>query len=69
VRERGIALERTLEALKVQSFYRFLKIIKTPGRHIGYGGQIDCRGLLALSSGSRRRKAVAILVVPTARRL
>src|SRR3954447_4491535 len=29
--ERRIALERTLEALKVESFYRFLKIIKTPG--------------------------------------
>ena len=29
--ERRIALERKLEALKVESFYRFLKIIKTPG--------------------------------------
>lgn len=30
-RERAIALEKTLEALRVESFYRFLKIIKTPG--------------------------------------
>ena len=29
--ERRIALEHTLEALKVESFYRFLKVIKTPG--------------------------------------
>jgi hypothetical protein len=29
--ERRIALEKSLEALKVQSFYRFLKVIKTPG--------------------------------------
>ena len=29
--ERRIALEKTLEALKVESFYRFLKVVKTPG--------------------------------------
>jgi hypothetical protein len=29
--ERAIVLEKKLEALKVDSFYRFLKIIKTPG--------------------------------------
>ena len=29
--ERAIVLEKKLEALKVESFYRFLKIIKTPG--------------------------------------
>jgi hypothetical protein len=29
--ERRIALEKSLEALKVDSFYRFLKVIKTPG--------------------------------------
>lgn len=29
--ERGIALESELEGLKIDSFYRFLKVIKTPG--------------------------------------
>jgi hypothetical protein len=29
--ESRIALEKTLEALKVESFYRFLKVVKTPG--------------------------------------
>ena len=29
--ERGIALEKELDALKVESLYRFLKIVKTPG--------------------------------------
>jgi hypothetical protein len=29
--ERAIVLEKKLEALKVESFYRFLKVIKTPG--------------------------------------
>ncbi len=31
VQERSIVLEKDLEALKVDSFYRFLKIVKTPG--------------------------------------
>jgi hypothetical protein len=30
-KERAIVLEKKLEALKVESFYRFLKVIKTPG--------------------------------------
>lgn len=29
--ERAIVLDKDLEALKVESFYRFPKIIKTPG--------------------------------------
>src|SRR5580658_4957005 len=29
--ERAIVLEKKLEALKVESFYRLLKVIKTPG--------------------------------------